>query len=192
MEANDEVEQDGSLYFAYGSNLSSVQMRERCPMSTPLGLAHLSGWKWIINERGYANLVKDETPSERLREETEKTRGAYGIIYCLHSDDEASLDMDEGVPWAYERRFLEVILIEGLANTPVANINSKGNLVLHDYEKSRKKIQALAYIDFKRNRPGHPKYEYIRRMNRGIEDAMMQWRLPEQYVDSVIRPFIPA
>ncbi|KAK7962676.1 uncharacterized protein PG986_003501 [Apiospora aurea] len=48
------------LYFAYGSNLSCSQMKTRCPTADPVGLGHLRGWTWIINERGFANIVKDE------------------------------------------------------------------------------------------------------------------------------------
>ncbi|KAI0853433.1 hypothetical protein F5Y00DRAFT_270616 [Daldinia vernicosa] len=179
MESATENERDGVLYFAYGSNLSSVQMRERCPRSTPIGLAYLSGWTWIINERGYANIVEDRT----------KAGGIYGIIYRLHPDDEEWLDMNEGVPWAYERRFIEV---DGLATTSAAKGKGEGKGELTDQEKASEKIQALAYIDFHRIRPSHPKTEYIYRMNNGIEEAMVRWGLPEQYVDSVIRPSIPA
>ncbi|KAI8629836.1 hypothetical protein F5Y19DRAFT_432117 [Xylariaceae sp. FL1651] len=50
--------QEAVLYFAYGSNLSTTQMRQRCPRSPSIGLAYLSGWAWVINERGYANIVK--------------------------------------------------------------------------------------------------------------------------------------
>ncbi|KAI1657697.1 hypothetical protein F4813DRAFT_359292 [Daldinia decipiens] len=179
MEPPIEDERDEVLYFAYGSNLSSVQMRKRCPRSTPVGLAYLSGWTWIINERGYANIVEDRT----------KTDGIYGIIYRLHPDDEEWLDMNEGVPWAYERRFIEV---EGLASVSTAKDKGEGEVESTDQEKTSEKIQALAYIDFRRIRPSHPRNEYIYRMNDGIEEAMMQWGLPEQYVDSVIRPSIPA
>ncbi|ESZ95000.1 AIG2 family protein [Sclerotinia borealis F-4128] len=46
-----------TLYFAYGSNLSLTQMHTRCPHSTYYGLGVLYGYRWIINERGYANIV---------------------------------------------------------------------------------------------------------------------------------------
>lgn len=53
------------LYFAYGSNLSSAQMLRRCPGATPVGLGYLHGWEWLINERGFANVV--EVPRFRRR-----------------------------------------------------------------------------------------------------------------------------
>ncbi|KAA8572454.1 hypothetical protein EYC84_003074 [Monilinia fructicola] len=48
-----------TLYFAYGSNLSLTQMKARCPNSTYYGLGVLQGYRWIINQRGYANIVSD-------------------------------------------------------------------------------------------------------------------------------------
>ena len=60
-----------TLYLAYGSNLSTTQMSQRCPESRLVGVAVLEGWRWIINERGYANIV--EAPSFRT---TRKATGA--------------------------------------------------------------------------------------------------------------------
>jgi hypothetical protein len=59
MAESKQHQDSGLLYFAYGSNLSTTQMKQRCPRSTPLGLAHLPGWMWMINERGYANIVQN-------------------------------------------------------------------------------------------------------------------------------------
>lgn len=62
-------------YFAYGSNLAHTQMARRCPSAgSPVGVALLRGWKWIINERGYANIVEvdddgKEVAAVEVREE---------------------------------------------------------------------------------------------------------------------------
>src|SRR5438034_11443325 len=50
------------FYFAYGSNLSYSQMRQRCTnkpdiSAKPLAIARLNKWRWIICERGYANVL---------------------------------------------------------------------------------------------------------------------------------------
>jgi hypothetical protein len=45
------------LYFAYGSNLSLTQMSSRCPTSTYHSFGILHNYRWIIGERGYANVV---------------------------------------------------------------------------------------------------------------------------------------
>ncbi|KAI1739164.1 hypothetical protein F4680DRAFT_149665 [Xylaria scruposa] len=125
-------QEKGLLYFAYGSNLSTTQMRNRCPSSTPIGLAHLTGWTWIINERGYANIVQNEyksSPQIRVTEDQDETNegrgsswdqpweivqgpGVYGLVYRLHPDDEETLDRCEGVGYAYEREMLDVVWVD--------------------------------------------------------------------------------
>ncbi|KAF5879268.1 uncharacterized protein Bfra_006474 [Botrytis fragariae] len=46
-----------TLYFAYGSNLSLSQMQTRCPDSTCVGIGVLQDYRWIVNQRGYANII---------------------------------------------------------------------------------------------------------------------------------------
>ncbi|KAI1209258.1 uncharacterized protein F4807DRAFT_101971 [Annulohypoxylon truncatum] len=210
---------DRVLYFAYGSNLSLTQMQHRCPNSQPIGLAHLPGWTWLINERGYANIVQGQaltsvssstfSPSSaslassltshipRLSGNDEKDkkgvekgvkeilesaagneskRGVYGILYRLHPDEEKMLDLCEGVPWAYEKWFLDATLL------PHADSQ--------DTEEGET-VRALVYIDSKRVLSSAPRKEYVARMNRGIDEATKHFGLPKTYVDAVMRPFIP-
>ncbi|KAI1091575.1 hypothetical protein F5B19DRAFT_260129 [Rostrohypoxylon terebratum] len=209
--------EDGVLCFAYGSNLSLTQMRCRCPSSQPIGLAHLPGWAWLINERGYANIVRKRTPRPALpsnpstlslrsstsviprhngsdggvkssdekeaKEETlesptedERPRGVWGVVYRLHEEDEYILDICEGVPWAYEKRYLHVNLF------PHPNSGETDKM---------KTVRVLVYIDFQRVTPSEPRIEYVDRMNRGIKDAMERWGLPYTYVNAIMRPYIP-
>ncbi|KAK4454746.1 hypothetical protein QBC34DRAFT_392512 [Podospora aff. communis PSN243] len=85
-------------YFGYGSNLWQDQMARRCPSSPFTGVGRLTGYKWIINSRGYAKIT--ETGSD--------TDEVWGLIYELPPEDEARLDLNEGVPYAYEKRMIEV------------------------------------------------------------------------------------
>ncbi|CAJ2505611.1 Uu.00g130050.m01.CDS01 [Anthostomella pinea] len=139
---------------------------ERCLKSTPIGLAHLPGWTWIINERGYANTVEISTgPRPATPEGPSKTSptssatdatadgqpavapGVYGVLYRLDPSDEANLDSYEGVPYSYERQFVEAIWVEG-----------------PDAQKGQK-VDVLAYVDYLRVTPGAPKLEYVARMS---------------------------
>jgi gamma-glutamylcyclotransferase (GGCT)/AIG2-like uncharacterized protein YtfP len=47
-----------TLYFAYGSNMSRVGMAARCPGARALGLAQLSGWRFVIGRDGYASIMR--------------------------------------------------------------------------------------------------------------------------------------
>jgi gamma-glutamylcyclotransferase (GGCT)/AIG2-like uncharacterized protein YtfP len=73
------------LYFAYGSNMSKDQMVERCPNHKYFGHGILKGFRWIISERGYANIIKSEADV------------VHGVVYRILEEDEESLDTAEGV-----------------------------------------------------------------------------------------------
>ncbi|TVY59014.1 hypothetical protein LCER1_G000302 [Lachnellula cervina] len=159
-----------TLYFAYGSNLSLTQMASRCPTSTYHALAALHGWKWIIGERGYANVVASPasataTSTFGLRgrplapadeDEDEEERGedyVVGMLYYLEAADEASLDRAEGVPDAYVKQMLDV------------DVLGAGG------KETGERVQALVYVDVARTGMGVCKEEYVGRMNRGVRDA---------------------
>lgn len=167
------------LYFAFGSNLSTVQMRQRCPFSTPIGLGHLEGWKWLINERGYANVVKVTETEEATSEGSlsankgkEKEYGVYGLLYLLPPDDEEKLDMFEGVPLAYEKMTCDARWVR----------DGQGRVL-------DEPVKTLVYVDYKRVGEGVPNEEYVDRMERGIEDAVNNWGLDREYADKVMRRF---
>lgn len=91
------------LYFAYGSNLHLTQMATRCPASAFVGKGVLHGWKWHINERGYANVVKSSSSS---------TDRVEGLLYTITPSDEARLDLSEGVAFGcYEKEMLSVSVV---------------------------------------------------------------------------------
>ncbi|KAF4336719.1 hypothetical protein FBEOM_9419 [Fusarium beomiforme] len=175
------------LYFAYGSNLSTEQMRRRCPYSTPIGLAYLKGWKWIINGRGYANIVQLPVDSDdnvtpeaeenrqlstkgKEKEKEKHEEGVYGLLYLIPSDDEEKLDGYEGVPWAYQKFLVEV---------------KWGNAKKEEDET----LKALVYADGMRVEEDMPQEEYIGRMEDGIKDAIENWGLDEDYANRVMRRF---
>lgn len=155
------------LYFGYGSNLWKEQMLLRCPTSSYMGIARLNGYRWIINERGYANVVEtfDSTKSP--------ANEVWGLVFSLQPSDEDKLDVNEGVPEAYTKEDLEVEFWS------TNNGDAKPEVT-----------QMLVYIDRKRLEPDVPKKEYIYRMNRGVADALEEG-VPVEYVNEVVRKFIP-
>lgn len=76
---------EGKLYFAYGSNMDESQMAHRCPTAKPVGKARLSGYKFIINERGVASIVRNADSY------------VDGILWSVFSGDEKALDYYEGI-----------------------------------------------------------------------------------------------
>ncbi|XP_014553962.1 hypothetical protein COCVIDRAFT_106213 [Bipolaris victoriae FI3] len=158
-----------TLYFGYGSNLWLHQMSTRCPSSAYLGIARLDAYKWIINERGYANIVS-ATPSDHV----------YGLIFSLTPTDEHHLDKNEGVPLAYTKEHLPCTFWAGTSDRKID--------VTRPPSETEKSV--LVYIDRKRVTEGVPREEYVYRMNRGIEDAV-RCGVPEGYVRDFMRGFIP-
>lgn len=173
------------LYFAFGSNLSSTQMRSRCPGAAAVGLAFLPGYDFIINERGFANVVPSNTASAANPTTTSPPPpagegshgGVYGVLYRLSSPEEKQrLDRYEGVPLAYEDLVLDVEQLE-------SGGGGGGSSAV---------VQALVYVDRARVSPSAPRAEYVVRMNTGIREAGAEWGLPRGYVRDVMRRYIPS
>ncbi|KAI1880333.1 hypothetical protein JX265_001954 [Neoarthrinium moseri] len=196
-----------TLYFAYGSNLSPTQMQSRCPGSIPLGLARLRGWSWLINARGYANIVRGPAPSSSSPTSPSPATPApttttvpgkspsggedatdeplvYGLLYRLAPRDEATLDVCEGVPWAYQRAFVDV--------TPLLLEEEEKENGRPMSETAAAPVRALVYVDGANVTPGRARDEYVGRMNRGIREAGERWGLDAAYVEAVMRRFIPG
>ena len=88
------------LYFAYGSNMNKPQMNFRCKSSSPVAIAKLPNWKFLINSRGVATLVP------------KNGKAAYGVVWAISRDNEKSLDYYEGVREKIYYKCVVEILIE--------------------------------------------------------------------------------
>jgi hypothetical protein len=85
------------LHFAYGSNMSRALMGTRCPGARALGIATLSGWRFVINTEGFGSLAP-------------QTGGrVHGVLWRLSARDVAAINAYEGVAGGlYLRRQLPV------------------------------------------------------------------------------------
>lgn len=85
-------------YFAYGSNMPSAQMAERCPGAVALGAARLRGRRLAFNawseRRG--GLVADVPPAPG--------GGVWGVLWRVTEAHAAALDRYEGVARGQYRR----------------------------------------------------------------------------------------
>lgn len=86
------------LYFAYGSNMNHMQMRQRCPSSKYIKRVCLKDYKFVYDgyssKRGgaVANVVK-------LRDNV-----VWGGLFEINKDNLAALDCYEGYPDSYDRK----------------------------------------------------------------------------------------
>lgn len=147
------------LYFAYGSNMSRQQMRQRCPDHECLGRAVLKDHALCFPHRspishcGVAGLA--EAPGGAV----------WGVVYRLHDEDLAALDRREGYDPAksldvnrYTRQIIRV-LMDG------------------------REVECFAY--FARPEPGDhvPSADYLGTMVEGAEEN----GLPPDYVAALRR-----
>lgn len=167
-----QFQEMATIYFGYGSNLWKDQMKLRCSTSEYLGIARLNGYRWIINGRGYANVVQTNNVESSYSNEV------WGLVYSLQPDDEDKLDINEGVPECYMKEDLRVDFWPVLAGGKP------------DVKQEPQKVDMLVYIDRLRVAPSKPWDEYVFRMNKGVDDAVRDG-MPQTYVDQIIRPFIP-
>lgn len=104
------------LYFAYGSNMSSVQMRERCPGAQVLGAAVLSDWRFIITTRRTASIVR------------ERHANVHGVVWRCTPEHQYMLDCYEGVRIGnYRRRIVSVVGHEGELRNAIVYVGANRN-----------------------------------------------------------------
>jgi hypothetical protein len=87
-----------TLHFAYGSNMSVRDMRARCPDAAALGVATLTGWRFVINPDGYGSIAP-------------RAGGiVYGVLWRLGPRELAAINAYENVAGGlYARRMLPVL-----------------------------------------------------------------------------------
>lgn len=172
-------------------------MAHRVPSAQYIGIARLRHWRWQINERGYANIV--EAPAAPMSPQTSRWLGplmsegkshegndkVYGLVYRLEPEDEEKLDVYEDVPASYEKEYMWVEFwgkregVDGLGQ-PV------------DVKKNKSaRVRVLVYVDKKCTENAKPQGTYRYKMNVGIRDAVAEG-IPQSYVDTYIRPFVPV
>lgn len=102
------------LYFAYGSNMNRDQMDQRCPQAEAIGPAVLTGYRFLINERGYATI-------QRLAGGV-----VHGALWRITAECEASLDRYEGVAkGSYGKYVLPVVDEKGITQDALVYIDTR-------------------------------------------------------------------
>ncbi|KAK5171431.1 uncharacterized protein LTR77_004575 [Saxophila tyrrhenica] len=173
-------------YFAFASNLHLEQMAARCSSSMFRGKATLRGWRWQVNERGFANIVP--SPSDHVE----------GLVFTVRYEDQLTLHRYEGISKGYyECRTLPVKLtecVEGLSKTSfIARQLSAGHAP--PGATRAVDVDALVYVSSTYVTDGRIRAEYAERMKLGIADGVALGMSPEytrRYLEPHVTPSKPG
>lgn len=121
-------------YFAYGSNLSKKQMRERCPDCKPRFTATLHHYKLIFT--GISSRWRGGVASIQ-RFQGEKVRGA---IYELSEQDLRRLDRYEGYPETYSRI---KVTVNNEDNEPVEAVTYIRSRIIDNKQPSKEYLAVI-------------------------------------------------
>lgn len=97
------------LYFAFGSNMLTARLTERCPSAAPAGTALLHGHVLRFHKRskkdgtGKANALWTGQPLDVVR----------GVLFEMTATDLSALDKNEGRGKGYERVPIVVVRQDG-------------------------------------------------------------------------------
>ena len=200
----------------------SLRLTHSPSSSWPVGIARLDSYTWIICERGYANLVAlpktnaatdDNTvwgvlynmdPVDEARLDMYEGHNEARNPEPVRNEDPKTqmVKRYEQGGWDYNKHYLPMTVTKWLrdpAEYGVGESNWKGEITNGEHFTTQDgasnvyntAIRALVYVDEFRTKPGEIDKEYIGRMNRGIEESV-RLGLPQSWVDSVMRKFIPA
>lgn len=89
---------DTFIYFAYGSNMLTERLQNRCPSATPIGVALAKG-----HDICFGKLSKDESGKATLITGSESDK-VYGILFKIENHELLGLDRAEGVGCGYEQK----------------------------------------------------------------------------------------
>jgi gamma-glutamylcyclotransferase (GGCT)/AIG2-like uncharacterized protein YtfP len=88
-----------ALYAAYGSNMDSAQMAERCPHSPQQRTGWLEGWRLTFGgaELGWEGALATVVEDDAAR--------VFVVLYDVSESDQKALDRWDGVTLGYYRKF---------------------------------------------------------------------------------------
>jgi hypothetical protein len=89
---------DTFKYFAYGSNMLTERLRERCKSAKAIGVAIVFGYRLEFSKRsrdgsGKATIVRSDKSEEHV----------FGVVFEVTISERAALDNVEGVGSGYKR-----------------------------------------------------------------------------------------
>lgn len=88
-----------NLYLAYGSNLNLEQMKYRCPNSKVIGKTELKDYK-LVFRGSHGGSVATVEPCKDFKVPV--------LIWEINDADEKSLDLYEGFPKLYRKKYFDI------------------------------------------------------------------------------------
>ncbi len=159
-----------TLYFGFASNLSPRTLQSRCPGSLYVGFAILWGYKFIISEVGFGNIIPAEANDV-----------VYGSLYFLTAAHEKSLDqaemhkVDGGKKTWHIKRRLTVRRVE-------SEIDGCTNLL--------GEVEAMTYIDVDHTAEGVVSKENLTFLRRAVDDGV-QSGIPREHFEKYWKNYLP-
>ncbi|KAJ6161596.1 AIG2-like family domain-containing protein [Penicillium canescens] len=172
-------------------------MAERCPGSTFIGKATLRGYKWQINQRHVANIVKvTEGVSSGPAGQADVVEG---LVFSITDKDRRTLDRKEGIKLGvYERVVLNVFLERHPNLTEKKTAKSTAQAAspvkrpppsVRSPAAEVEEIEAITYLSTKYAEDGLIRLEYVQRMENAIHDAV-KLDVSRDFVERYLEPYI--
>jgi gamma-glutamylcyclotransferase len=92
------------ITFAYGSNMLSSRIQERCPSARALGIAKLHGHELKWHKRSQDGSGKCDVMQTNNRDCV-----VYGVLYEIAASEKPALDKAEGLGNGYEEKKVQVV-----------------------------------------------------------------------------------
>ncbi|KAJ4115319.1 hypothetical protein NW768_011171 [Fusarium equiseti] len=169
--------------------MSVAQMAQRCPDSVFKGPAILDSYRWHINERGVANVLKSDG-----------YHSVEGLLYEITATDERALDRNEGVSKGFYQKHIAKVSVQ--PHDKYTDFNTDGLALLlkqlrqevgNDDRVTRRspwsKVSALIYVSENYTKDGPAREEYIPRMRNAISDAVFLG-VSKPFVNKYIVPYL--
>ncbi|RFN48886.1 hypothetical protein FIE12Z_6941 [Fusarium flagelliforme] len=169
--------------------MSVAQMAQRCPGSVFKGPAILDSYRWHINERGVASVLKSDG-----------NHSVEGLLYEITAKDERALDRNEGVSKGFYQKHVTKVSVQ--PHDQYTDFHTDGLALLlkqlreevgDDNRVSRRspwtKVPALVYVSENYTKDGPAREEYIPRMHKAVNDALFLG-VSKPFINKYIVPYL--
>ena len=106
MDNNHEI--NGTVYFSYGSNMSSRRLMERAPSATFLSIATLQEHRLQFHKKS-----KDGSSKCDAKYTANQDDCVIGVVFTMSTSDKKKLDRKECLGFGYEEKTVTVVLENG-------------------------------------------------------------------------------